>query len=131
MKMALLQNPLGRANQEIQNRSGNKDEIYYTLEYLVNIKKAIGYNLKNKFTQNDIVDYINKQMNSQLSLSNWQNNALQDLKKKLIVVTVVSPGATFIPNDTNDLKIAMNSLEVRIQSEQCKLQNYKDIFNGK
>jgi hypothetical protein len=127
--MAHLPNPLYRAIALIQapQTLQTRPDIYHTLDFMVNHVNAIG--IKNATTQDKIVGYLHsKGFNT--GLSQWQNTTLQDLKHQLIVVTVVSPGATFIPNDTTDLEPAISSLQSRITSEQQKLQNYLAIQNG-
>ena len=118
----------------ITNCAGHnqKDKLFYTLEYLLfqanGGSGAIGEN--NATTQDEIVNYVNTQLSSNLSIPEWQQSVLQGLKDDKIVATKIYPGGggTFIPCDRNDIKKPIQDLISRIKRELEHLEDYLDLI---
>lgn len=108
------------------HRNNNLDECYYTLDYLLYQANdgtgAIGAD--NATSQDKIVDYINSQLNGNLTVTAWQQHTLQFLKDKGLVATKLSPGGTFIPCMPDDLIRAAQDTIKRIKRELEHAEGY-------
>lgn len=110
-------------------RTRQDDITFYTLKYLLfdanDGQGAIGEN--NATTQDEIVNYISSIMEINITVPEWQQSALQQLKDNNIVVTKVYPGqggGTFIPCNKKDVKSAIIQLIDRIKREFEHLREY-------
>lgn len=111
-------------------RNNNLDECYYTLDYLLYQANdgtgAVGAD--NATSQDRIVDYINSQLNGNLTVTAWQQNTLQDLKDEGLVATKITPGGTFIPCVLNDLIRPLHDVIKRIQRELQHVDRYVSLL---
>ena len=111
-----------RANRFLNNNRGNNNYIthIHTIEFLLqNGHCGINY----RIPEGTILQYLNQQ-NIHMSLPEFQNQVLTELKREGIVATLVYPGpqgGVFIPCDETEVRDAARQVVDRVIQELTNL----------
>lgn len=115
-------------NYWIQNAKNYCSNLYINdpkriaVEYLLNNDHC---GKDNGARMNDIVDYINSNLNKNYSREEFQQQVLNELKREGIVATLIYPGrkgGVFIPCSLEDIKESCSQLLTRVVSELSNLE---------
>lgn len=107
------------AQQYLTSNQQNRNEIYYTVEYLLNDHCGIGY----RTSIEDILQYLST-MQFNLDRELFQHTVLVPLKQLGIVATLVNPGTqggVFIPCNNDDIEQVAIQVLNRVNSELVNL----------
>lgn len=119
------QSPWVQRARELHDTNAH-DDAWYAVDYL--IRNNCGIN--NTALLDDVVNYVNEQMNTDLTREQFQQSVLRNLKRRGILVTLVNPGnrgGVFIPCDITEVETAVAQVMNRIKSE---LENIESSAEG-
>jgi hypothetical protein len=116
---------LQRARDFLSEHEGNPDAMYYTVRFLV--ERGCGIN--RRVRENDIVEHLSLH-GFNLTIPEFQETVLDELKRSGIVATLVypgPPGGVFIPSCEEDIERAVRQVMHRVVAE---VHNCRGLVNG-